>query len=181
MININKFKLNIFADGANINDFKKLKKNSLIKGFTTNPSLMRSAGVKNYLTFAKDVLNIIKKKPVSFEIFADSTKEIEEQARQISSLANNVYVKIPIINTKRKSNVKLIGKLNKEAFKKISEESIKNDISFFLMYGQTEASPRISFHKVTKSDLELENPPIGKAVPGGEILLKDDSKNYNLF
>ncbi len=71
MIKINNFKLKIFADGADLSDFNALKKNQLIKGFTTNPSLMRKAGVKNYKKFSMKVLNLIKHKPVSFEIFGD--------------------------------------------------------------------------------------------------------------
>lgn len=117
MINLNKFKINIYVDGANLNDFIKFKKNKLIKGFTTNPSLMRKAGIKNYKSFSLKVLNIIKKKPVSFEVFTDNTKQIEDQSREISSWADNVYVKIPIMNTKKKLNSNLIGKLNKEGIK----------------------------------------------------------------
>ena len=117
MKKIHKFKIKFFADGADINDFRKLAKNKLVNGFTTNPSLMRKSGVKNYLSFAKRVLKIVKEKPVSFEIFADETKEIEKQAIKISKLGKNVYVKIPIINTKKKSNAKLIAKLNKQGIK----------------------------------------------------------------
>ena len=117
MINLKKFKLSIYADGADLRDFKLLSKNSLVKGFTTNPSLMRSSGVKDYLGFAKKVLKIIKKKPVSFEIFADDIDQIERQAIEISKLGKNVYVKIPIINTKNKSNIDLISKLNNKGIK----------------------------------------------------------------
>jgi len=83
MINLNKFKSSIYVDGANIKDFKDLSKNTLIKGFTTNPSLMRSSGVLNYLKFAKQVLKIVKRKPVSFEIFADDANNIMSQALKI--------------------------------------------------------------------------------------------------
>ncbi len=117
MIKINNFKLKIFADGADLSDFNALKKNQLIKGFTTNPSLMRKAGVKNYKKFSMKVLNLIKHKPVSFEIFGDDLDSIEHQSRLISSWGKNVYVKIPIVNTKNVSNSKLIGKLNKEGIK----------------------------------------------------------------
>ena len=78
-----KLKIKIYADGANITDFKILKKNRNISGFTTNPSLMRAAGVKNYVGFAHKVLKLIKTKPVSFEIFADDKKNIEKQANLI--------------------------------------------------------------------------------------------------
>lgn len=112
-----RFKTEYYADGANIKDIIEGNKNNKIKGFTTNPSLMKSSGVKNYKKFAKQILKIVKKKPVSFEIFADEVKEIESQARIIASWGKNVFVKIPIINTKGISNAKLIGKLNKEKIK----------------------------------------------------------------
>lgn len=117
MIKINKFKTEFYLDGADISDFKKFKKNRLIKGFTTNPSLMRKAGVKNYEEFCKKSLKIIKKKPISFEIFADDINEIRYQAKLISKWGKNIFVKIPIINTKNISNAKLIGELNKEGVK----------------------------------------------------------------
>lgn len=109
-----KFRVEYYADGANIKDIKIGNKNNKIKGFTTNPSLMKSSGIKNYKKFAKEILKIVKIKPVSFEIFADEAHEIEAQARIISSWGKNVFVKIPIINTKGVSNAKLIGKLNNE-------------------------------------------------------------------
>jgi transaldolase len=109
-----KSRVEYYADGANIKDIKIGNKNNKIKGFTTNPSLMKSSGIKNYKKFAKEILKIVKIKPVSFEIFADEAHEIEAQARIISSWGKNVFVKIPIINTKGVSNAKLIGKLNNE-------------------------------------------------------------------
>ncbi len=117
MVKINKIKTKIYADGASLKDFKKFRSNNLISGFTTNPSLMRKAGVKDYEDFAKKVCKIILKKPISFEIFADNKKEIDLQARTIAKWGKNVFVKIPIINTRNISNSKLIGDLNKEGIK----------------------------------------------------------------
>jgi len=117
MIKKNKLKIKIFSDGADLADFKALKKNKLVKGFTTNPSLMKKSGIKNYKEFSVRVLKLIKSKPVSFEIFGDDLDSIEKQSRIITSWAKNVYVKIPIINTKNKFNTSLIGKLNKEGIK----------------------------------------------------------------
>jgi transaldolase len=117
MIKKNKLKIKIFSDGADLVDFKALKKNKLIKGFTTNPSLMKKSGIKNYKEFSVRVLKLIKSKPVSFEIFGDDLDSIEKQSRIITSWAKNIYVKIPIINTKNKFNTSLIGKLNKEGIK----------------------------------------------------------------
>ncbi len=84
MKKIDKLNIEIYADGAELLSFKKLKKLGYIKGYTTNPSLMRKAGVKNYKTFAKKVIEIVKPKPISFEIFEDTSKKIEEQANKIS-------------------------------------------------------------------------------------------------
>jgi transaldolase len=117
MKKISKVKIEIYADGAELLSFKKLKKLDYIKGYTTNPSLMRKAGVKNYKIFAKKVIEIVKPKPISFEIFEDTSKKIEEQANKISKWGENVYVKIPVINTKKIFNSKLIGNLNKNGIK----------------------------------------------------------------
>ena len=117
MIKINKFKTEFYLDGADISDFKKYKSNNLIKGFTTNPSLMRKAGVKNYKKFCKKSIQIVKKKPISFEIFADEIEEIRYQAQLISKWGKNIFVKIPIVNTKNISNAKLIGELNNAGIK----------------------------------------------------------------
>src|SRR5277367_1439910 len=107
----------IFADGADLPGIVKLYANPLVKGFTTNPTLMRKAGVTDYAAFAKDVLASIKTKPVSFEVFSDDFVEMERQARIIHSWASNVYVKIPITNTKKESSFDLIAKLAKDGIK----------------------------------------------------------------
>jgi transaldolase len=112
-----KKKIHYYADGANIEEIKLNNSDTRIKGFTTNPSLMKSSGVRDYKRFAKKVLDIVKVKPVSFEIFSDETKDTEIQAKIISKWAKNVFVKIPIINSKGKSNSKLIGELNKQNIK----------------------------------------------------------------
>jgi len=117
MIKVNNFKIDIYLDGANISDFKKYKNNKLIKGFTTNPSLMRKAGIENYEKFCKKSLQIIKQKPISFEIFADEIDEIEKQAEKITNWGKNVFVKIPVINTKNKLNTDLISRLNRDGIK----------------------------------------------------------------
>jgi transaldolase len=103
--------IKIFADGADKSSMVELAKNPVIKGFTTNPTLMRKAGVADYATFAKEVLAEIKDKPVSFEVFSDDFSEMERQARIIASWAPNVYVKIPIMNTKAQSSFDLVKKL----------------------------------------------------------------------
>jgi len=90
----------IFADGANLNEIKGLAENPLIKGFTTNPTLMRQAGVDDYETFARQVLEVVTDRPVSFEVFADDAEGMLAQARAIATWGDNVNVKIPYTNTK---------------------------------------------------------------------------------
>ena len=107
-----KFKTKIFADGANISEIITLNQNKNIKGFTTNPTLMRKAGVDNYEKFCKKLLIKIKDKPISFEVFADDFDEIVEQAKKINSWGENVYVKVPVMNTKREYAYKAIKKLS---------------------------------------------------------------------
>ena len=92
--------IKIFADGADIKGIEEMSKNSLISGFTTNPTLMRKANVKDYKSFSMEVLKIIEKKPISFEVFADDFLDMERQAMEIASWGSNVYVKIPVTNTK---------------------------------------------------------------------------------
>ena len=105
----NKFKnTKIFADGANFSEMILLSKTNYIKGLTTNPSLMRKNGINNYPLFAKKILKEIKKKPISFEVFSDDLNQMKKQALEINSWGKNVYVKIPITNTKKKSTAKLI-------------------------------------------------------------------------
>ena len=114
MKNIENLKVKIFADGADLKNILKLNSNPLIKGFTTNPSLMRKAGVGNYKYFAQEILKSIKDKPISFEVFADNFEDMALQAEEISSWGENVNVKIPITNTKGKSTAELIYNLSKK-------------------------------------------------------------------
>jgi len=104
----------IFCDIAEINQIKKFNKKKIVKGFTTNPSLMRKAGAKNYKQYSKNILKICRNKPVSLEVFADNPNEMEKQAYKINSWGKNVYVKIPIVNSKGQFMGKLIKKLNKK-------------------------------------------------------------------
>lgn len=104
--------IDIFFDGANYERMLDLNNDSLIKGFTTNPTLMKSEGITDYETFAKKILRTINSKPISFEVFADELEEMEYQAKTISSWGTNVYVKIPVTNTKGLSTAPIIKKLS---------------------------------------------------------------------
>ena len=102
----------IFADGADIDGIREMASDPLIRGFTTNPTLMRKAGVADYKSFAIEALNIVTDRPISFEVFADDFDEMEAQALEIASWGDNVNVKIPITNTKGDSAVPLVGRLS---------------------------------------------------------------------
>ena len=103
--------IKIFADGADKNGMIEMYQNPKIDGFTTNPTLMRKAGISNYETFAKEILKAIPDKPLSFEVFADDLNEMERQALEIKNWGTNVYVKIPVMNTQRVSTAPLIQRL----------------------------------------------------------------------
>ena len=110
-------KTKIFCDIAELDQIKKFNKKKIVKGFTTNPSLMRKAGAKNYKLYSKKILKICNNKPVSLEVFADEHVEMMKQAKQINNWAKNVYVKVPIVNSKGKFMGKIIQKLNNQNIK----------------------------------------------------------------
>ena len=110
-------KTKIFCDTADLSLIKKFNKKSIVNGFTTNPSLMRKAGAKNYKIYSKKILNVCKQKPISFEVFADDKKTMIEQGNKISTWSKNVYVKVPVVNTKNKFTGGVIKELNKKKIK----------------------------------------------------------------
>jgi transaldolase len=112
MDKLKKLKISIYADGADFESIKLYNEDELIKGFTTNPSLMKSVGVTDYKNFAEKILSIVKSKPISFEVFSDDLIEIEKQAKEIASWGKNINVKIPVTNTKGESCDLIIKKLN---------------------------------------------------------------------
>jgi transaldolase len=114
MTAVNRFKVQIFADGANKADMLEMYAHPAVKGFTTNPTLMRKAGVTDYEAAAKDILAAIPDRPISFEVFADEFSEMERQARRITTWGKHVSVKIPITNTRQESAVPLVRKLSQE-------------------------------------------------------------------
>jgi transaldolase len=106
------FRIKIFADGADKAGILELAGNPMISGFTTNPTLMRKAGVTDYREFARDILNAITDKPISFEVFSDDFEIMESQALEIASWGPNVYVKIPVTNTKGESSLPLVRRIS---------------------------------------------------------------------
>ena len=114
-------KIKIFCDSADLKIIKKFNNNPLVSGFTTNPSLMRSAGAKNYKNYYLNLLCIFKKKPISLEVFGDTYDQMLKQANIINSWGKNVYVKIPVINSK--------GSFSGSVIKKLSDQGIKLNIT----------------------------------------------------
>jgi transaldolase len=109
--NLTDLRVKIFADGADTACMLEMYRNPLIKGFTTNPTLMRKAGITDYQSFARDILRAIPDRPISFEVFSDEFEEMERQACQIADWGKNVYVKIPITNTRGESSAELVRSL----------------------------------------------------------------------
>jgi len=107
----------IFCDIAELNQIKRFNKKKIVKGFTTNPSLMRKAGAKDYKIYSKKILKICSKKPVSLEVFADDYQNMKKQAKKINALGKNIYVKIPVSNSKGQFTGKVIKELNKQNIK----------------------------------------------------------------
>ena len=117
MNSVSDLNVKIFADGADKATILDLYRKPFIKGFTTNPTLMRKAGIDDYETFARDILSVISGRPISFEVFADEFPEMERQARKIASWGDDVYVKIPVTNTRREPSLDLICRLAKSGIK----------------------------------------------------------------
>ncbi|WEV56261.1 transaldolase [Ligilactobacillus acidipiscis] len=106
------FSIHIYADGASVNGMQQVQNNLPISGFTTNPSLMKKEGITNYIQFAKEALNTVHGLPISFEVFGDDFITMEKEARKLAGLGSNVFVKIPITNTKGESSIPLIKTLS---------------------------------------------------------------------
>jgi len=107
----------IFCDIADLASIKKFHTKKIVKGFTTNPSLMRKAGAKNYKSYSKQILKICKNKPISLEVFADNKKTMIEQGKKINTWGKNVYVKVPVVNSKNKFTGDVIKELNNRNIK----------------------------------------------------------------
>ena len=120
----------IYCDIAELNQIKKFNKKKLVKGFTTNPSLMRKAGAKNYKSYSQEILKICRNKPVSLEVFADDKFNMKKQAFEINSWGKNIFVKIPIVNSK--------GLFMGDIIKELNDKNIKLNITAVYSAKQTE-------------------------------------------
>ena len=109
--------IKVFCDIADLNNIKKFNNNNFVKGFTTNPSLMRKAGAKDYKSYSKQILRVCNRKPISFEVFADNPRLMIEQGIKINNWGKNIYVKVPVINSKKQFTGKVIKELNSRNIK----------------------------------------------------------------
>ncbi len=139
-------KTKIFCDIADHKIIKLFNNNSLVDGFTTNPSLMRLAGAKNYKNYSLKILKVCKKKPISFEVFADNFEDMLKQAYEINSWGKNVYVKIPVVNSK--------GVFTGPVIKELSDKGIKLNITAVYTFEQTEKIFK-KLNKKTKSIISI--------------------------
>ena len=139
-------KIKIFCDIADFKTIKFYNNKSLVDGFTTNPSLMRLAGAKNYKDYSLKILKICKKKPISFEVFADNFNDMLDQAYEINSWGKNVYVKIPVVNSK--------GIFTGKVIKELSNKGIKLNITAVYTFDQTKKIYK-SLNKKTKSIISI--------------------------
>ncbi len=139
-------KTKIFCDIADYKTIKFFSNKSIVDGFTTNPSLMRQAGAKNYKDYSMQILNVCKKKPISFEVFADNSKDILNQAYEINSWGKNVYVKIPVVNSK--------GVFMGSVIKELSDKGIKLNITAVYTFEQVKKIYK-KLNKKTKSIISI--------------------------
>jgi transaldolase len=186
---LNQLKIKIFADGADKKTMLDIAKNPHVNGFTTNPSLMRKAGVSDYEAFARDILQSIPDRPISFEVFADDFADMERQARQITTWGKNVSVKIPVINTKRESAAPLI--------KRLSQDGIALNVTAIFTIEQVQAvadaarggascfvsvfAGRIADTGRDPLPLMIESVSRLKAAPNTELLWASTRELYNII
>ena len=186
---LNNLKIKIFADGADPKQIYELNKKDYIKGFTTNPSLMRKAGIADYKKFAVEILDKIKHKPISFEVFSDEIDLMEKQAEEIFSWGENVNVKIPITNTKGESTIELIGRLSEKGIicnvtAIFTIEQIKNVVSH--LDPSTPAILSVFAGRIADSGIDpmstmKESVSISKMKPKSEILWASTREIINIF
>ena len=179
----------LFADGADKAGILEMYRSPRIDGFTTNPTLMRKAGITDYVTFAKDILKEIPDKPISFEVFADEFGEMERQAVEIADWGRNVYVKIPVMNTKRKTSYDLVRKLSQagvqlnitaimtlEQVRKVAEAVQGGSSSFVSVFAGRVADTGVDPIPMMQEALELL-----KTAPNAELLWASPREVLNVY
>ncbi len=186
---LDRLHVKIFSDGAGLEDFRRLNRHPRIKGFTTNPTLMKAAGVEDYQSFVLEVVEIVRDKPISFEVTSDDFDVMAQQALWLSRAADNVYVKIPVTNTRGDSSAGLIDAL--------SHEGVKVNVTAILSLGQVETAAEslsggapavISVFAGRVADTGVDPLPLMKeagrmlrGLPGVELLWASPRELLNIF
>lgn len=189
MTSVSDLKVKLFADGADKAGMLEMYRKPFVKGFTTNPTLMRKAGVSDYRGFAREVLEAIPDRPISFEVFSDEFDEMERQAREIATWGPNVYVKIPITNTRRDPAYDLVRSL--------SHEGVKVNVTAMMTLDQVRAvadalrggapscvsvfAGRIADTGVDPMPIMAESVRILADVPGAELIWASPRELLNVF
>lgn len=181
-------KIKIFSDGADLDRIAEAYEKGVVKGFTTNPTLMVQAGITNYMGFAREVIRMVTDLPVSFEVFSDDFEGMYRQAMKLRELADNVYVKIPVTNTKREAAAPLIDRLSAQGIKlnitailtlqQVQEvvDALKPDVSAFVsVFAGRIADAGIDPLPVMKRALELLKP-----LPAAELLWASPRELLNI-
>ena len=189
MMDLSKLKIKIYADGADINDMLVQLKNPLVKGFTTNPTLMRKAGVTDYKKFALEAIKVIKNLPISFEVFADDPVSIYDQAKTISSWGKNVNVKIPITTSSGDNIYDVIRRLSHEGIqlnitailtleqvRKTTECLNKNNFSIISIF-----AGRIADSGIDPKEIMKESKLYLKDLPKANILWASPRQALNIL
>ena len=189
MTDIQKLKIKIFADGADFESINKLNTKNYIRGFTTNPSLMKKAGIKNYKEFALKILSKIKDKPISFEVFSDDLIEMEKQAMEIATWGKNINVKIPITNTKKESTNEIIERLSNQGIECnitaiFTVNQLKNIVQ--VLNKNTPAILSVFAGRIADTGIDPENimaecVQASKSKPKSEILWASTRELVNIF
>ncbi len=161
-------RIKIFCDIAELNQIKKFNKKKIVKGFTTNPSLMRNAGAKDYVNYSKKILRVCSKKPISFEVFADNYKDMKIQAIKINNLGKNVYVKIPVVNSK--------GIFSGKIIKELSEKKIKLNITAVYTANQVKKI----LQKINKTSKVIISIFAGRAADAGKDPIPEFKKSIQM-
>src|ERR1043166_9161437 len=189
MTTVNDLKVKLFADGADKAGMLEMYRKPFVKGFTTNPTLMRKAGVSDYRGFAREILEAIPDRPISFEVFSDEFDEMERQAREIATGGENVYVKIPITNTRREPAYDLVRSL--------SHDGVKVNVTAMMTLEQVRAiadalrggapscvsvfAGRIADTGVDPMPIMAESVRILADVPGAELIWASPRELLNVF
>jgi transaldolase len=189
MNRLDTLKVKIFADGANKKNMLEMYSKNFVKGLTTNPSLMKKEGVRNYKNFCVDILKLIKDKPISFEVFSDDFNEMERQALEIASWADNVYVKIPITNTKKETCYQTIKKLSKNNVKlNITAIMTLNQVEKVVSVLQPNVPSYVSIFAGRIADTGIDPVPMMaeavkllKSLPASELIWASPRELLNIF